>query len=163
LPGYSLENVTYPDVGLDIVVLSNIDGVGTYLSIVRPLLALLLNRPELSFWTPKNTNSSILRNRQPDPTTWVESARNGRLNELQLGPGLKRFLTQRRCDALVKLSDLGELEGIELLDCGRRDPEDWFSYSVDFEKRRLLAGIAIADGGEIEGISFREWDERRVE
>jgi len=163
LPGFSLINATYPEIELDIVVLSNIGGIRTYLSIVRPILAILLDRPEIALWQqPKFPASTITKSELLDPRSWIAAAREGRIDELSLEAQFKRFLKPHRRAALERLNLLGELREIELIDTDRRDPETAFAYRAVFEKRVLEASIIAVDTGEIRSVSFREWDERRA-
>jgi CubicO group peptidase (beta-lactamase class C family) len=162
LPGFSLMNATYPELDLDIVVLANVDGIRTYLSIVRPILAILLDRPDISVWhKPELPASAIAKSESLDPSSWIGAARAGRIDELPLEAEFKRFLTPHRRAALEELSLFGELREIELIETDRRDPETSFHYRAAFQKRVLEAIIIVVDTGEIRRIGFREWDERR--
>lgn len=164
LPGFSLINATYPDIGRDIVVLANIDGIRTYLSVVRPVLAILLERPDLSDWRPREfAPSSIAKSESIDPRSLITAAREGRIDELPLEAEFKRFLKPHRRAALERLNAFGQLRETELIDIDRRDPETSFFYRAVFEKRVLEAIIIVVDSGEIRRISFREWDERRAD
>ncbi len=163
LPGFSLQNVTYPDLDIDIVVLMNYDGLSINYSIIRPILAVLLERPDLTHMLPSIDEPVVSRATAPEPSTWVSTVREGRVDELGLTEELRRFLTRERRANLRRLASLGALHGSALLATSRRDPDTYFDFRLEFEKERLIGSIAISDDGLISSIGFRAWDERPID
>jgi CubicO group peptidase (beta-lactamase class C family) len=162
LPGFTLENVTYPDLDLDIIVLTNRDGISTNFSIVRPILARLLDRPELARFNPAAGRPVTTAAQPPDPAVWVAAARAGRVDELGLSAAFRRFLSPARRRALQALRELGDLRGASLVETSRRDPYTYFTFRLAFEQRPLLGAIHVSDTGEVAHLGFTEWDQRPV-
>jgi hypothetical protein len=160
LPGFTLENVTYPELDLDIIVLTNHDGLAMNYSIIRPVLALLLDRPELARISPPPVRPVATKSMPPEPAKWVAAAREGRIDELGLTDECRRFLTRERRATLTQLTALGALNDARLLDVSRRDPNTTFSFRLAFERQTLIGSITIDDAGPVASIRFSEWDDR---
>ena len=160
LPGWSTDNTTYPDLGIDIVVFVNHDGCSTYGTIVRPILALLLDEPALRGSRQADISASSGLDEHRDAHDWLRGAAAGRIDDLPLAPKFARFLTARRRERFAALRGFGEITAITLADAGRRDPETTFSYRVDFERGPLVAVLSVRDGGTISYLQFQRWDDR---
>lgn len=160
LPGMSTDNVTYPDLGIDIIVFVNHDGVSTYATIARPLLALLLDRPELRASRRPDFAASSGLDERPQARDWIRAAAAGAIDELPFSPKFRRFLNPSRQARFGELARLGALTAITLTDAARRDPETTFSYRADFETGPLVATLAIRDDGAIANLQFTRWDDR---
>lgn len=159
LPGFSTDNATYPDEGLDIVVLSNRDSAGTYFSITRRILSEGLKRASIATWSAPAIDEHIAP--PPDPATWIEAAREGTITQLPLTENFRRFLHPRREAALRNLAGYGTLKSCELLEASRRNPVNIYTYKVTFERGVLLALlITMMDGGAIDTAAFYPWDRR---
>lgn len=159
LPGYSLDNSTYPELDLDVVVLANLESISTYASIVRPVLALLLEQPDLAVVARSTTARPVqARTLSLRPEHWIGAVRDGRVNELPLHDDFVWFLEPRRRAALQRLSRLGPLGAVEPLDTARRDPVTTFTYRAHFEQQTVIASITMFDDDTIGHVGFREWD-----
>jgi D-alanyl-D-alanine carboxypeptidase len=163
LPGFSLENVTYPDLDLDLVVLTNHDGITTNYSIIHPVLALVLDRPELATVKPPTDRPVVPKAAPPQPAHWVAATREGRIDDLGLTEEFQRFLTRARRADLQRLTSLGSLHDARLLDTYRRDPNTSFYFRLAFERRTLIGSISVSDDGLVSHVSFSAWDERPLD
>lgn len=160
LPGLSTDNTTYPDLGIDIVVFVNHDGCSTYATIIRPILALLLDEPAPCGSRQADFSASSGLDEHRDAHSWLRQAAAGRIDGLPLSPKFARFLTPPRRARFAALQDLGGVTAITLADAGRRDPETTFSYRVDFERGPLVAVLSVRDDGAISYLQFQRWDDR---
>jgi CubicO group peptidase (beta-lactamase class C family) len=159
LPGFSSDNATYPDVGMDIVILANRDAAGTYFSATRKILSRTLGRESLAVWQPPPLDKGVAP--PPDPVTWIDAARADALDELPLTEAFQRFLHPRRRAALRSLGQHGAVKRCDLLEAYRRNPVNIYTYKVRFDRKIVSALlITMMDTGAIEMIAFYPWDHR---
>jgi CubicO group peptidase (beta-lactamase class C family) len=162
LPGFSLQNVTYPDLDIDIVVLANHDSKNLSYSIIRPILAQLIERPDLTYVIPSPFVPVVTKTDLPDPFSWVSSVCEGRVDELGLTDEFRRFLTRERRENLRRLASLGSLRNSGALLTSRRDPYTYADFFLEFENQTLIGSIRIRDDGLFAHIGFHAWDERPI-
>jgi CubicO group peptidase (beta-lactamase class C family) len=157
LPGFSTDNATYPDAGVDIIVFVNHDGCSTYGTVVRPILALVLGNPALRephLAVPSGVDE------WPAARRWIRTAGAGGIDGLPLSARFERFLRTGRRARYAELRAYGAITGITLIDATRRDPETSFNYRVDFERAPLVATLAVRDDGTLANLQFLRWDDR---
>lgn len=160
LPGMSTDNTTYPDRDIDIIVFVNHDGCSVYATIVRPVLALLLDDPALRGTKRVDLAASSGLDEQPAAQRWIRAAAAGDTGALPFTAKFERFLKPHGYAPYAALQAHGAIETIELVDAGRRDPETTFSYRVGFERGSLLASLTVRDDNRIAGLNFMRWDDR---
>ena len=163
IPGFTLENATYPDHDLDIVVLTNQDDTTYNYTITRPLLALLLDRPELAAEQGDDEQPVSVPVTPPALSDWISAAREGRLDDFSLSASFRRFLTPERRAQLKKLAELGELRSADYIAAGRREPVTFFDYRVVFENKITLATISMMDNGDIRFLDFNDWNDHPIQ
>jgi D-alanyl-D-alanine carboxypeptidase len=162
LPGTSTDNATYPDAGVDIVVFVNHDSCSMYATIVRPILALLADRPAAAAPAAERSTLPVSSGLDEPPfaRTWILAAAAGRIGDLPLSGRFERFLHPGRRARFAELRAYGEITGMSLIDASRRDPETSFNYRIDFERAPLVASLAIRDDGMLADLRFLRWDDR---
>jgi CubicO group peptidase (beta-lactamase class C family) len=160
LPGMSTDNTTYPDRDIDIVVFVNLDGCSVYATIVRPVLALLLDDPALRGTKRPDLAASSGLDERPVARQWIRAAVAGDIGALPFTAKFERFLKPHGYAPYEALQAYGAVEGIELVDAARRDPETTFGYRVGCERGPLLASLTVRDDDRIAGLQFTGWDER---
>ena len=162
LPGFSLGNNSYPDLGLDIAILTNLDGIDPYLSIARPMLAAILERPEiaLSQWSPESTNlgrrdEALLRN-------WLEEAETRDFDALRPSASFARFLDSPRRARIARIFQRLDLKNAKLLGCTRQEPVTSFQFKTDVDGQDAVAHLTLTDGGETRFLDVRAWGARQL-
>lgn len=160
LPGMSTDNTTYPDRDIDIIAFVNLDGCSMYATVVRPILALLLDDPALGGTRRPDLAASSGLDERPAAKQWIRSAALGDIGALPFTAKFERFLKAHRPEPYAGLRDCGAVTSIALVDATRRDPETTFGYRVDFERGPLLASLTVRDDNRIAGLNFIRWDDR---
>ncbi len=151
LPGFSTANAMYPDLGLDVVVLANSDGLELPKSVVRPILALLTEQP-VNAVLPAPTavaGDAFLEN-------WMQLARDARLDQLDVTPSFARFLTPARRRQLERVFTAVNLEEANLVSRSRRAPTTSYQFETVYESRPILANLSLTDDGATRFLDFRE-------
>ena len=160
LPSMSTDNSTYPDRDIDIIVFVNHDGCSIYATIVRPILALLLDDPALRATRGPDLAASSGLQERPAAQQWIRAAAGGDFGALPFTAKFERFLKAYRPEPFAALRDYGAVESVELVDAARRDPETTFSYRVNFERGPLLVSLTVRDDDQVAGLNFIRWDDR---
>jgi hypothetical protein len=160
LPGFSTDNATYPEAGIDIIVFVNHDGCSTYATVARPILALLRGEPPPGAPGRADLSVSSGLDERPSAQAWIRAAAAGTIDRLPLSARFERFLRPGRRARYAELRAYGAITGITLIDATRRDPETSFNYRVDFERGPLVATLAIRDDGTLANLQFLRWDDR---
>jgi len=156
LPGFSTLNATYPEIGIDIVVFANADGVDSYYSIVRPILARLTGKKEIAgAQQPVESKIQPLDERQV--LIWAQAALDGTLGDREPNEALRDFLTARRVAALRNLSRFGAVRGVQLFERYQRGARLSYGYRVELEHRLLDMMLTLRDGTTLEEIGFGVW------
>lgn len=152
LPGFSSASAMYPDLGLDVVVLANTDGLDLQKSLVRPILALLSGQP-LSAVLPAPTVSAagdaLLDH-------WMQQARGATLDQIGIAPSFSRFLTPERRRRLERVLSAVNLERATLISRSRRTPTTSYQFDVGYESRQILANLTLTGDGATRFLDFRE-------
>ena len=157
LPGFSTANAIYPDLGLDVVVLANSDGLELPKSVVRPILALLTDQPI----------SAVL----PAPTTvtgdalftrWLQQAREAKIAQIGITPSFSRFLTPERKVRLERILSAVNLEEANLVSRSRRHPTTSYQFETVYESRPILANLSLTGDGAMRFLDFRESNNPQV-
>jgi CubicO group peptidase (beta-lactamase class C family) len=162
LPGFSLGNVSYPELGLDIAILTNLDGIDPYLSMVRPILAAILERPEIavSKWNPDSTGmsareESLLRR-------WLGNAEARDFDALRQSDSFKRFLNSPRRARIASVFERIDLKNAQLLSWARQEPVTSFQFKTDVDGQAAVASLTLSELGETHFLDVRAWGARRL-
>ena len=160
LPGFSLENASYPDVDVDIVVLTNIDTVFTYFSITRPILAAALERSDLIVPVQTTPNRPVSNGiREPDVRHHIAALQRGDVDGLRPSRSMQRTLTPSHRSQLESLREFGPIREVQLMDWFRRPPRTFFGYDVLFAEERLVVAFGHSDDNHISAIYVAEFPE----
>lgn len=161
LPGFSLGNITYPDLELDIALLTDLDGIDPYLSIARPVVAAILENTEFAFSErPVNGVSMPDRDRR-SLTAWLDSAKYKRFDGLHLSSSFERFLDPAKRLRVAEVFESVPLEVSLLLGCVRQEPVTSFQFKSEFRGEAVAVGLTLADGGQTRFLDFRPWGGRQ--
>jgi D-alanyl-D-alanine carboxypeptidase len=162
LPGFSLGNVSYPELRLDIAILTNLDGVDPYLSIVRPIVAEILERPELAHakWDPASVKMStrdegLLRQ-------WLRTAAARDFKAVRPSASFTRFLNSSRNANISKAFRRIDLSAAQLLGCTPQGFVTSFQFKTDIEAQPVVASLTLNDQGETTFFDIRAWGARRL-
>lgn len=162
LPGFSLGDVSYPELGLDIAILTNLDGIDPYLSIVRPIVAAILERPEIAFakWDP--TSIKMSEREESLFRLWLKKAEAGDFSALRLSPSFTRFLSTSRKTNIVSAFKRVDWHTAQLLNCTPQGPVTSFQFKSDVDGQGVVAALTLTDRGETKFVDIRAWGARRL-
>ncbi len=152
LPGFSSGNAMYPDLGLDVVVLANTDGLDLQKSVVRPILALLTGQPFSEVLPPP----SVVDSDDALLTRWMQRACAATLDEIEMTRSFSRFLTPERRRRLQGVLSAVNLERANLVSRSRRYPTTSYQFDIVYESRHILANLTLTDDGATRFLDFRE-------
>lgn len=162
LPGFSLGNVAYPELKLDIAILTNLGGADPYPSIVRPIVAAILERPEIALatWDPTSINvsardGSLLR-------SWLKKAEARDFQALPLSPSFARFLNPSRAANIASAFKRIDLHAAQMLNCTPQGPVTSFQFKTDVDGEEAAAFLTLTDLGETNFFDIRAWGARRL-
>jgi D-alanyl-D-alanine carboxypeptidase len=151
LPGFSTANAMYPDLGLDVVVFANTDGLELPKSVVRPILALLTDRPVNAVLpVPAVVAKDALL------AKWMQRAQAKALDLIDITPSFARFLTPARRSQLERVLSAVDLEEANLVSRSRRAPTTSYQFETMYESRPILANLSLTDEGGTRFLDFRE-------
>jgi D-alanyl-D-alanine carboxypeptidase len=159
LPGFSLENTTFPNQDIDIIVLTNADSSQTRHSITRPIAALLTGDARLA--VPGAAEDFIGGRRLPHFPPALEIQNVFLAGEIQpegLTDACRRLLTPPHLDALRALGARGPIRSLEELQSFRRYPVTMYTYRAVLDDESLRTELTVNDDGRIAGASFCRWD-----
>ena len=153
LPGFSSVSTMYPELGIDIVVLSNTEGLDLHAIVVRPIFALLTGRlpAEVSVAPTVVASDDDLLN------GWLNRACSRELDALAPSSSFRRFLTPERRKRLREIISHTELEKATLVRRTRRVPTTSYQLLVDYESRHIAANLTLDDDGMTRFLDFRDW------
>lgn len=161
LPGFSLGNITYPDLGLDVVILTNLDGIDPYLSIARPVVAVILDKPEFArSERPVNGPAMAYRDRRRI-TSWLDAAKSKRFGDLRLTPSFERFLDRAKRRRISDVFEGVPLDAALLLGCVRQEPLTSFQFKSEFRGEAVAVALTVTDRGETRFLDVRPWGGRQ--
>jgi D-alanyl-D-alanine carboxypeptidase len=155
LPGFTLENTTFLDREIDIIVLTNGDATPTEHSITRPIAALLTTEPRLRSPAPDAEERFGAEIAQPnDALDVVNAFLCGALDAGRITDRFKRVLTPAHLDAVRAFSRRGPVRALHPLQSFRRDPVNLYTYRADFDDAVLRADLWLRDDGRVDGVWF---------
>jgi D-alanyl-D-alanine carboxypeptidase len=159
LPGFTLDNTTFLDREIDIIILTNVDATPTQHSITRPIAALISAEPGLCSAQAGGEETFGLEVPQPnDPLALVNTFLAGQLHAGQITDRFKRLLTPARLEAVQALWRRGPVRALHPVETFRRDPVNLYAYRAEFNDGTLRADLTLRDDGRVDGVRFAAWD-----
>jgi CubicO group peptidase (beta-lactamase class C family) len=159
LPGFSLDNTTFVDHEIDVIVLANCGSLFTQRSITRPIVALLTNEPRLcSIGFEPEAPSGRPISHPGNALSLVELFLAERLDGDRITDRFRRFLTPARKKRIETLRLLGPLLSLHAMESARRDPVTIFSYRAEFEARTVRTDVTIRDDGRVDDLAISRWE-----
>jgi D-alanyl-D-alanine carboxypeptidase len=158
LPGFSLENTTFPDCEIDIIVLTNLENTNTQASITKPIAAYLTGEPGLCSreiaGDPAGRSVPPLDGSLPLLNDFLA----GRIDSTRMSDDFLRYLTPTRQASARALHARGPITQVQSRASSRRDPTTAHTYRAECDYGPLRADLELRDGGKIEAVRLCRWD-----